>query len=181
MKLYGVVRADEEATAFGVKALSGMSHFPVPIRKAIHDLADEVFQNKKYPFEIKEDHVRHFFSKLNLGVVPVQSYAGRTIESREELLKYFDLIAQKAHGPEVFAKHFYYTEKFDKDQMTLTDLTKDDVDYLRTKFSTDFMSLAFSTEDFVPGADVVIPAQKSVSATKRVLYVTLKVKTKEEK
>jgi len=172
MKLIALVsNADEvESTELGIRALTGLGFKVESIKRPIQDLVEEVFQNKKFPFLVSEHHVRHFFSKMRLGTKSISQYSGKKLKSTEEMNSYFESIAKKAYGENAFAKHFFDNFKEEKNTV-VTDVTKEDIEYLRDKYRTDFTSVAFTSEP--SDVDVTIPPQKSASSTKRVVIQKL--------
>jgi hypothetical protein len=128
------------------------------------------FSSFKPGMVVQDHHVRHFFSKLQLGVKAVTPYSGKVLNSEEEAVDYFaNVVGAKAYGTNWLLEHLIMTFEEQPEGIFLTtDLSVEQAKSLKQRLGSSFSAIYLGDETKGLEAFVNIPPQKSNSALKRV-------------
>lgn len=78
---------------------------PEAIGQPEFDAAEETI--KRFPTEVKEHHIRHFFVKINKGSYAVGHYIGKVLKTQPEAIEYLiNTVGKTAYGENFLLRHF---------------------------------------------------------------------------
>lgn len=173
-KLIVIVGSESESLQ---KNLASFSVTPESISQSALEAAEESV--KKFPSEIKEHHIRHFFTKINKGSHAVGHYIGKVVSTQPEAIDYFiNTVGRSAFGEDFLVRHFTKDFEYYKNGVYSCVATPKEAAFLKQEFKRDVVTLLASKDSEEGQYDYQVDVSSKAKMKKDLMTIMQELKGK---
>jgi hypothetical protein len=171
-KLIVIVGDESESLQKGLVAFSVS---PESIGQPAYEAAEEAV--KKFPSEIKDHHVRHFFTKINKGTHAVGHYVGKVVTTQPESIDYLiNTVGRAAFGQNFLLHHFIKDFEYYKNGVYSCVATPEEAVTLKKEVGSDAITFLASRSPMEGKYDFQIDVSSKAKMKKDLLTIMQNLK-----
>jgi hypothetical protein len=157
------------------KNLAHFSVNPEKIGQTEIEAAEESV--KRFPSEIKDHHVRHFFTKINKGNFAVGHYVGKIVSTQPEAVDYFfNTVGRSAFGENFAVRHFIKDFEYYKNGVYSCIATPSEAVLLKKEIGHDAVTLLASKDPVEGSFDFQIDVSTKAKMKKELVTIMQNLK-----